>query len=138
MTGKKPKLTVTGHYLHQKQARYIIESPIPSIPVPSNRRPLGRLSWSQPTGKFDWSAENLGKTIEQSSLSDVLIFADTNVFTTPLDEVAWRAILARKLVITPWVRRELQPWLDNPRCNAEMRDHVARAAEGGALVHLLR
>jgi hypothetical protein len=129
MTVKKPNLTVTDHYLHQKKARYVIESPIPTIPIPINRRPLGRLSWTEPTGKFDWSAENLGKTIEQSSLPDALVFADTNVFTTPLDDVAWRAILTRKLVITPWVRRELQAWLENPRCNAEMRDRVARTAE---------
>ena len=46
-----------------------------------------------------------------------------------MDEVVWEALLKRDIVITPLVRQELQPWLDNPRCNTRMRDEVKQAID---------
>ena len=46
----------------------------------------------------------------------------------------WEAILAKRVAITDSVNRELQPWLSNPRCNADVVTHIKGLSSNGPVV----
>jgi hypothetical protein len=64
-----------------------------------------------------------------ASLPDATYFLDTNVFTKSLESDVWKALCTRRIVITPSVWKELQPWLKTPFCNKDIRDCVVAAVK---------
>ncbi len=116
----------TGRYVAEQGPDRVQPVPTPPKPIGEYRDPASRLGWRFPI-KRSWTAEWLAKTIELCSSRHSLFFVDTCFFTKPLEDIVWEALLERDIVITPLVLYELQPWLDNPKCNKMMRDEVKRA-----------
>jgi len=78
---------------------------------------------------MDWSAADLAHAIGVGALSDAVLFLDTNIFSTELDQSVWDAIYTKRAFITPGVWKELLPWLKTPFHNKTARDYVYAAVQ---------
>jgi hypothetical protein len=122
---KNKRYTLTSGYLIDK------EPAIPrdhSLLIPAWVADNRRMTFWKPTEKMDWSAKDLASAILGSTPTTALMFCDTNFFSAGLDFVVWDAILTRKIVITPLVRIELQPWILSPRHNEQVSELVKHAS----------
>jgi hypothetical protein len=90
--------------------------------------PIGRLSVNGPTSKVDTSAADVAAMIDRS-LDDAVLFLDTNVFTTALDNQVWDSFLRRKILIAPMIWKELLDWMKTPYQNPNIRDRVIECVE---------
>jgi hypothetical protein len=119
-------MTVTARFGQEKRALATRPIPDPYPNPPPGRTPVIRLGGHGPTEKVSVSAADLGKMIGRS-LGNAILFLDTNVFTTALEDQVWDSILKRQILITPMVWKELQDWVKTPFQNPRIRDIVIKA-----------
>ena len=97
--------------------------------IPPHRMPIGRLCYGPPDhGPHPCPDEKLAELIERSAEADTCFFLDTSFVTAHECEPAvWEALRKKQIYLTPEVRLELQPWLDQPFCNIEFHERVTVA-----------
>src|SRR6266511_1299372 len=114
MAGDRPKFTRTTRYVSGRTPSRGFDGTRP-VPGWVLRHPtfVPRLNWKA-RAKVDYDFSKLCESIEQAP-EDVSFFCDTSIFDVRTDDRLWSALLNRpgKLVITPRVRIELEPWLKN-------------------------
>jgi hypothetical protein len=126
---RKPNMTVTSRFVAERPPLAARPTPPPGFKVPPNRGPIPRLTFRGPYPKVDWSAADLAHAIGVSALPDAVLFLDTNIFTTELDQSVWDAIYTKQIFITPGVWKEILPWLKTPYHNKLARDYIYAAVQ---------
>jgi hypothetical protein len=121
---QKPNMSVTSRFQAEQRplASRRIPSPFPN--PPPNRSAIPRLSFDGPSPKMGCSAEDIARAIGVHSLTNAVIFPDTNVFSREMDMAIWDAFWKRRIRLTPLVFKELLPWLKTPFRNKSVRDRV--------------
>jgi hypothetical protein len=128
LMGKKgSNFTVTGRFFNERRPLARRQIPPARYEVPLGRVPMPHLSVYGPGPKVNATPHDLIKMIGAQTMSDAILFLDTNVFTTQLDPSVWDAIFSKHLYIAPHVWRELKPWLKSPYQNQTVRDRVIAA-----------
>jgi hypothetical protein len=127
---KKPNMTVTSRFFHDKSREGSREMANPFPNPPAGRSAIGRLTSRGPSPKLDWTTPDLVNYIN-GTLPDAAFFPDTSIFTRDLDPAIWHALRTRRTLIVPGIGRELTPWLKNPFSNKAVRDRVASAMKVG-------
>jgi hypothetical protein len=123
---KKPNMTVTSRFFHEKSraASRHVPNPFPNPPL--GRTPIPRLHCRAATPKLTWANSDLTDWISKT-LAGALFFLDTGIFTRELDPLVWVALAKKQVPIILDVARELLPWLQTPFCNRATRDSVLAA-----------
>jgi hypothetical protein len=126
---RKPNMTVTSRFVDELPPLAVRGIPTPRFEVPPHRAAIPRLGFRGPSPKIDWSAKDLAHAIGTAALPDALLFLDTNVFTTEMDQMVWDAIYSKRILITPRVWKEILPWLKTPFHNKATRDYIYNAVQ---------
>src|SRR5208282_1130117 len=124
---KKPNMLVTGRFLDERPPLASKDVPNPFPDPPPNRQSIGRLCFRGPSAKVDYSPSQIADLISSGLLPNAVIFPDTNILTTELDERIWKAMRTKRIFIAPGVWKELLPWLKTPFHNPSIRDDVLKA-----------
>lgn len=123
-----PRTDPTLAHLLQRRPDRVFQS-IPDIDVPAGRTPVMRRSWA--VGPLPANVD-LALVVREQSLPDAEFYLDTCFVTdSELDQQIWSSLLQRTIVITPGVRRELEPWINDPKVNCQFRDLLVEAEQVG-------
>jgi hypothetical protein len=119
---------ITSRYMKEKGTfGGIVEPAYPSAIISTPRPRYPRLAFRPATPKLDITASEVAARIKGTFLPRTLFFPDTNFFSRPMNFAVWDALLEKRIVITPKVWDELQPWIANPFYNVSVRDFVLHA-----------
>ena len=127
---KKPNMTVTSRFFHEKSREGSREITNPYPNPPAGRSAIARLHSRSPSYKLDWTTTDFVNYIN-GTLPNAEFFPDTSIFTRDMDTAIWGALRGRRVLIVPQVGHELVPWLKNPFSNKAIRDSVASAMKMG-------
>ncbi len=122
-------MTVTSRFVDERRPLSARLTPPPAFNVPPNRAPIPRLAFRGSYAKVNWSAADLAHAIGVGALADAVVFLDTNIFTTELEQSVWDAIFTKRILITPGVWKEILPWLKTPFHNKTAREFVHKAVQ---------
>ena len=126
-----PRSDPTIHYFQNKRPDFRMAG-LKVVSPSVLHKAAERLTWSFPSGKAPMTDERFAEILVRSSVSDAQFFLDTCFLTArELAPALLKSLLRLRIVITPQIWGELQPWLEDPCCNRDFRDELLKAEREG-------
>lgn len=124
MSKGKNKLTQVGRHLERQEPDSVLH-PAPPSPdmIPEGRQPIYRLS-QRPSAPLRYTPALLHQQVLRSP-EDTVFFVDANIFFNGVHSETWKALLQRKVALTPLVFQEItKSWVAEPSANEHVLPHV--------------
>jgi hypothetical protein len=128
MSRDRKKYLVTGEYFAKKRPLVVQRS---SNDSHLGIRPFRRLSFGDSLEKSPFTSWDFAHRICTFFPENTIYFPDTNFFSKEIGRLVWEALLTRRIAITPLIHQEIQPWLQTPFHNHDMRNAVLEAEQHG-------
>lgn len=124
MAKQKKNYSVTSRYFSEKSPEFV-HSAHDVIYLAGD--PFRRLSFGPIRGKQPVTSWDLANWIDATLPDNTIFFPDTNFFSKEMSRLVLKALLRKRIAITPMVLQEIQPWLATPHHNRWLRDIVLEA-----------